>query len=320
MPERILVTGGCGLIGSSVVERALDRGHAVTVLDNLSTGRRGNLAAHPHLEVVVGDVCDDALVGGLVRRADRVVHLAAGVGVGLVLARPTGLLRQSLLGAENILRHAAAARRPVFLASSSEVYGENDGSPLREDRCLGFGSAERIRFTYAAGKAAGEALAFAYAHEYSLPVVVGRFFNVTGPRQTDEYGAVVPSLIAQALDGGPLRIHGDGEQTRSFIAAEDAAEYVLRLLEAAPAGGLLVNIGRQDPISIAGLAHRIRMLVDPQLEVRHTAPAYGQGFAAIRYRLPDIERLRRWTGYMPRRGLDEILRACLAQRRERSKR
>ncbi len=316
MSERILVTGGCGLIGSSVVERALERGHAVTVLDNLSTGRRENLSAHARLDIVVGDVCDDALVGSLVRRVERVVHLAAGVGVGLVLARPTGLLRQALLGTESVLRHAAAARRPLFFASSSEVYGENDGSPLREDRCLGFGSSERIRFTYAAGKAAGEALAFAYAHEYSLPVVVGRFFNVTGPRQTADYGAVVPNLIAQAVAGGPLRIHGDGQQTRSFIAAEDAAEYVLRLLEAAPAGGLLVNVGRQDPVSILGLAHRIRMLVDPALEVREVAPAYGQGFAAIRHRVPDVERLRRWTGYLPRRGLDEILRASLSRQRK----
>ena len=156
MPSRLLITGGCGLIGSALAERALRAGTEVVVLDNLSTGRRENLPHSDRVRLYVGDVCDEALVGRLVRRCDHVAHLAAGVGVGLILSRPTGALRQSLLGTEAVLRHAAAARRPVFFASTSEVYGDSDGAPLREEQPLGFGAPDKLRFSYAAGKAAGE--------------------------------------------------------------------------------------------------------------------------------------------------------------------
>jgi UDP-glucose 4-epimerase len=304
MTARLLVTGGCGLIGSALVARALRAGWRVGVLDNLSTGRRENLPDDPRVELVVGDVCDDALVSSLVRRCDRVAHLAAGVGVGLILSRPTGALRQSLLGSEIVLRHAAAARRPVFFASTSEVYGESDGTPLAEDRPVGFGAPDRLRFTYAAGKAAGEALAFAYAQEYSLPVVVGRFFNATGPRQR---GAVLPGFFAQARAGGPLTVHGDGRQTRSFLDVRDAAEYVWRLLDVAPPDGLLVNIGRDAPVTILDLAQRVRARIEPAAAIEHVAPAYGAGFVPIRHRRPDPARLLERTGYTPRYSLDETL-------------
>jgi len=312
MPPRILITGGCGLIGSALVERCLAGAAEVTVLDNLSTGRREHLPADPRVELVVGDVCDDALVGRLVRRCDRVAHLAAGVGVALVLDRPTGALRQGLLGTEAVLRHAAAARRPVFFASTSEVYGDSGGAPLAEDRALGFGSPERMRFTYAAGKAAGEALACAYAREYGLPVAVGRFFNVTGPRQRADFGAVLPTFVRQALRGGPLTVHGDGSQTRSFLDARDAAEYVWRLLFRATAPALLVNIGRDAPVTILALAERVRALVDPRLAITRGAPAYGEGFVAIRHRRPDVRRLAEATGHRPRYSLDDTLRACVS--------
>jgi len=312
----LLVTGGCGLIGSALVERARAAGARVTVLDNLSTGRRENLAEDdPGIELIVGEVCDDLLVGRLVRQCDLVAHLAAGVGVGLVLSRPTGTLRQSLLGTEMVLRHAAAARRPVFFASTSEVYGDSDGQPLREDRVVGFGPPDTLRFSYAAGKAAGEALAFAYAKEYSLATVVGRFFNVTGPRQSAEYGAVVPTFVEQALAGGPITVHGDGSQTRSFLDALDAAEYVWRLLAGAAPGGRLVNIGRDDPITILQLARYIRDLVDPDLVIEHAAPAYGEGFAPIHHRRPDVDNLLIATGHAPRVSLDETLQRFIAARR-----
>jgi UDP-glucose 4-epimerase len=310
----ILVTGGCGLIGSSFVERALEGGTAVVVLDNLSTGRREHLPRDARVELVVGDVCDDGLVARLVRRCGSVVHLAAGVGVRRVLARPTGTLRQSLIGTEVVLRHAAAARRPVFFASTSEVYGESGGEPLSEDRALGFGSAERLRFAYAAGKAAGEALAFAYAREYGLPVAIGRFFNVTGPRQAADSGAVVPRFVEQAFAGGPITVHGDGAQTRSFLDARDAAEYVWRLLARAAPGGLLVNVGRDAPVTVAELARRVRGLVDPGLDVRFVEPAYGEGFAPIRHRRPDVRRLLACTGHAPRHDLDATLEACVRAR------
>jgi UDP-glucose 4-epimerase len=313
MDRRILITGGCGLIGSSLVERALAAGSGVVVLDNLSTGRREHLPSDGRIELVVGDVCDDELVGGLVRRCDAVAHLAAGVGVGLVLARPTGALRQSLLGTEVVLRHAAAARRPVFFASTSEAYGEGGERPHDEGQPVGFGAPDRLRFTYAAGKVAGEALAFAYAREYGLPIVAGRFFNVTGPRQSSEFGAVVPTFVEQALSGGPLTVHGDGRQTRSFLDAADAAQYVWLLLMGAAPGGALVNIGRDEPVTILELARTVRDLVDPGLAIRTSVAAdYGDGFVPIHHRRPDVGRLLRRTGYRPKVPLRETLEACIS--------
>jgi UDP-glucose 4-epimerase len=309
--QRLLVTGGCGLIGSSLVERALREGSHVVVLDNLSTGSLENLPRDPRVEVVVGEVGDDGLVGDLVRGCEAVAHLAAGVGVGLILSRPTGSLRQSLLGTEIVLRHAAAVRRPVFFASTSEVYGQGVDAPLREDGPAGFGPPDQLRFSYAAGKAAGEALAFAYAHEYSLPLVVGRFFNVTGPRQRAEHGAVIPRFVEQAVAGGPITVHGDGRQTRSFLDVRDAAEYVWRLLADAPLGGALFNIGRDDPITILDLAHRIRDLADPTAAIEHRPPDYGEGFVEIRHRRPDPTRLLDRTGFEPRHSLEQTLRACV---------
>ena len=314
MDARILITGGCGLIGSALAERALAGGAEVVVLDNLSTGTIENLPEDDRIEVFIGDVCDDELVGDLVRTCDRVAHLAAGVGVTLIEERPTGALRQSLLGTENVLRHCAAARRPVFFASTSEVYGDSDGAPLQEDRPVGFGPPDKTRFSYAAGKAAGEALAFAYAREYNLAVAVGRFFNVTGPRQSPMYGAVVPTFVKQALAGRPLTIHGDGTNVRSFLDARDAAEFVWRLLGAAAPGGLLVNVGRDDPITMYDLAERVCDLahVDPGLECQSVS------FAQIHRRRPCVKRLSEVTGYKPTASLDETLRACIRARRARS--
>jgi UDP-glucose 4-epimerase len=306
---RLLVTGGCGLIGSAFVARALRAGCHVTVLDNLSSGVPENLPDDPRVELEVGDVWEDDLVGLLVRETERIVHLAAGVGVSVVLDRPTYMLRQSLLGSEVILRHAAAARRPVFFASTSEVYGDSDGTPLREEDPVGFGSPARTRFSYAAGKAAGEALAFAYAAEYGLPVAVGRFFNVTGARQLPEAG-VMARLVRQARQGKPLTVHDDGEQTRSFLDAEDAAEYVWKLI-ARPHKGL-VNIGRDEPVTMRALAERVRDAIDPDLPIVHKEPSYGEGFAPIRHRRPDCTRLRAWTGYEPRFDLDGILRRIVS--------
>ena len=319
MPPPILVTGGCGLIGSAVVERALEAGRRVFVLDNLSTGNLRNLPKDPRVELTEGDVCDDALVGSLIRRCGAVAHLAAGVGVARILARPTGMLRQSLLGTEIVLRHAAAMRRPVFFASTSEVYGDSDGEPLAETRPVGFGAPDRIRFTYAAGKAAGEALAFAYACEYGLPVAVGRFFNVTGARQSAEGGAVLATFVRQALAGATITLHGDGSQTRCFLDARDAAEYVWRLLEGASAsakatadesGGTLVNIGRDEPITILDLARRVRDLVDPRVRIESVPPKTA-GFVPIRHRRPDVRRLVALTAYAPRVSLDETIRSCV---------
>lgn len=282
------------------------------MLDNLSSGNEDFLPDDDDVEFVQGDVCDDRLVGELVHECDHVVHLAAGLGVGRIVERPTGSLRQGLIGTEIVARHAAVQRRPLFFASTSEVYGDSEGEALDEDRCVGFGSPDRVRFTYAAGKTAGEALVFAYAHEYGLLATVGRFFNVTGPCQED---AVVPRFVDQALAGGPLRVHDDGGQTRSFLDVRDAAEYVWRLLPASPRGGLLVNIGRDAPVTILELAQRVRDLVDRRVEIAHEPPAYGEGFVPIRYRRPDTKRLVACTGYEPQHSLNDTLRTCISYRR-----
>jgi len=318
MPRTILITGGAGLIGSALCERALGANAHVIVLDNLSTGRRENLPRSDRVELVRGDVCDNELVGTLVRRAERVFHLAAAVGVRLILERPTGTLRQSLLGTEIVLRHAAALRRPVFFASSSEVYGNAGDQPLREDQAVGFGSPETLRFSYAAGKAAGEALAFSYAAEYGLPVVVGRFFNVVGENQQESQGAVVPSLFGQAHRGGPLLVHGDGRQTRSFLDVEDAAEYVWRLMDRRPtdpdAPRGLFNIGRDDPLTIGELAVLVRDLVNPGLNIKTIEPDYARGFAPIHHRRPNVSRLLSALDYRPHVPLDVTLRRFLRSR------
>ncbi|MHC4938571.1 MAG: NAD-dependent epimerase/dehydratase family protein [Planctomycetota bacterium] len=305
---RLLVTGGCGLIGSAFVERAVRAGCHVTVLDNLSTGLPENLPDDPCVDLEVGEVWEDDLVGHLVRETDRVVHLAAGVGVPVVLERPTYMLRQSLLGSEVVLRHAAAARKPIFFASTSEVYGDSDGTPLQEDAPVGYGSPVRTRFSYAAGKAAGEALAFSYAAEYGLPVAVGRFFNVTGARQLPEAG-VLARLVHQAQAGEALTVHGDGEQTRSFLDAADAAEYVWRLI--ARPHETLVNIGRDQPVTMRALAECVRDAIDPGLEIVFREPEYGSGFAPIRHRRPDCGRLLELTRHQPRFDLDAIVARML---------
>jgi len=301
---QLLVTGGCGLIGSAFVTRALRDGCLVTVLDNLSTGLAENLPEDPRLDLVIGDVTDETLVHDLVRENDRIVHFAGVVGVTRVLERPTASLRQSLLGSEIVVRNAASARRPLFFASTSEVYGDSDGTPLSEEDPVGFGSPERTRFSYAAGKIAGEALAFAYASEYGLPVSVGRFFNVTGAAQRAEAG-VFAKLVQQALEGVPLTVHGDGQQTRSFLDAEDAAEYVWRLI--ARPHSALVNIGRDDAITMVSLARRIRDAIDPTLEIEHVNPNYPAGFAKINHRRPDCTRLHDLTRFRPRNDLDSII-------------
>jgi UDP-glucose 4-epimerase len=308
-----LVTGGAGFIGSHLVERVLARGDRAIVLDDLSTGRRENLAAVERdaaVEFVLGTVTDRPLVASLVARADRVVHLAAAVGVRLIVDEPVRTLETNIHGTEVILNECARRKTPVFVASSSEVYGKGSRCPFREDDDVLLGPTTKSRWSYAASKMVDEFLALSYHKERGLPARVGRFFNTVGPRQVGQYGMVLPRFIGQAFDGGPITVYGDGDQSRSFAHVAETVEAVLRLMDAEASAGQVFNIGGTEEVTIRRLAERVRAMVNPSAEIRHLPyeEAYGGGFEDLGRRVPDTSRLRAATGFAPSRPLDDILR------------
>ena len=314
---RALVTGGAGFIGSHLVEALLGRGYAVSVVDDLSTGARGNLAhlePDQALELSIGSILDGPLVDRLVAEADVVFHLAAAVGVQWVLDNRIRSLETNLRGTEIVRAAADRHRRPVMVASTSEVYGKNDAGPLREDDDRILGSSKVTRWLYATAKAADEALALAYAEERRLPAMVVRFFNTIGPRQTGRYGMVVPRFIGQALRSEPITVYGDGRQTRCFTYVEDIVRSVIALSECATAWGDVFNIGRDREITIDDLALRIIELTGSRSEVVHVPyeVAYGPRFEDMRRRVPDVSKLRRAIGYAPDTDLDEALERIIA--------
>lgn len=313
---RVLVTGGAGFIGSHLVERLLARGDEVVVLDDLSTGRASNLAAvrlDPRLEFVHGSVLDEALVSRLVQGVEGVFHLAARVGVRLVLEQPSATLEVNVLGTRHVL--AAAARRGarVLFASSSEVYGKNERPPFAEDEPLLLGATREPRWSYACSKAMGEWLALARAREDRLPVVIVRFFNVVGARQHGEHGMVLPRFLAAARAREPLEVYGDGLQTRCFLAVEDAVERVLALWDEPRALGQVVNVGSARELAIGELARRVVAAAGGGLPIVHMPyrEAYGMEMSDFRRRVPALERLEGLIGPRPERSLDELVRALL---------
>ena len=314
---KALVTGGAGFIGSHLVEGLLQRGYAVAVVDDLSTGARGNLAhleANDRLEVTIGSILDAALVDRLVAETDVTFHLAAAVGVQWVLDHQIRSLQTNLRGTEIVLDAADRHRRPVMVASTSEVYGKNDSGPLREDDDRILGSSKVTRWLYATAKAADEALALAYAQERGLPTMVVRFFNTIGPRQTGRYGMVVPRFIGQALRNEPITVYGDGRQTRCFTYVEDVVRAVLGLAETPAAWGDVFNVGRDHEITIDDLARRIVELTGSRSDVVYVPyeVAYRGGFEDMRRRVPDVTKLRRAIDYAPHTELDEALRRIIA--------
>jgi UDP-glucose 4-epimerase len=315
-----LVTGGAGFIGSHLVERLVARGERTIVLDDLSTGRRENLAgvaANAAVEFHQGSVTDRPLVAALVARADRVVHLAAAVGVRLIVDEPVRTLETNIHGTEVVLKECARRETPVFIASSSEVYGKGSRCPFREDDDVILGPTTKSRWSYAASKMVDEFLALSYHRERGLPARVGRFFNTVGPRQVGQYGMVLPRFIEQALAGGPITVYGDGSQSRAFAHVADVVESVIRLMDSPATSGQVFNIGGVEEVTIQGLAERVRALVDPTVEIRRLSyeEAYGGGFEDLGRRAPDTSRLRKATGFTPSMTLDEILRDTVAHLR-----
>lgn len=312
MSGTVLVTGGAGFIGSHVCERYLELGWHVAALDDLSTGAAKNVAhlgAHPRFRLVEGSVRDAARVAALTAQADLVIHLAAAVGVRLIIEKPVHTIETNVGGTENVLAAAARAGRPVFLASSSEVYGKGAAVPFREDGDVLLGPTVNHRWLYACSKLLDEFLALGYSRDTGLDVVVGRLFNTVGPRQTGRYGMVLPRLVAQALAGQPLTVYGSGRQTRCFTHVSDSVRAIVSLMEAPAARGQVVNIGSIDEVSILGLARMVLEVTGSRSEIRMVPydEAYEPGFEDMERRVPAVDRVRELIGWRPERTLREIV-------------
>lgn len=315
----VLVTGGAGFIGSHLVDHLLaETDETLVLLDNFSTGSASNLSHldTDRIETIDGDVRDASLVADLVVDADTVYHLAAAVGVKRIVENPLASLRANLEGTENVLEAAARDETPTFIASSSEVYGKSEAIPFAEDDDRVYGSTASPRWGYAAAKAADEFLALGFHKEHGLPVVVGRYFNIVGPRQTGQYGMVIPTFIKQALAGDDLTVYGDGTQTRSFTHVADAVSITHELLSTPEARGEIFNIGAPGPTSINDLAKRVIELTNSDSAITHIpfAEAYDEDFEEPDAREPDIAKLHETIGIEPQANLDQILRDVIENR------
>jgi UDP-glucose 4-epimerase len=307
-----LVTGGAGFIGSHLTDHLLRQGDEVIVLDDLSTGSLRNLVQvtdNPGFRFVQGTILDRALVGSLVSECDRVFHLAAAVGVKLIVEEPLTSLRTNIHGTENVLDACVAAGATLLLASTSEVYGKNTADSLDEEADRILGSALKSRWTYAAAKGIDEAFAHAYWREYGLRVAIVRLFNTVGPRQTGRYGMVFPNLVGQAQRGEPLTVFGDGRQTRCFSYVGDIVPALVRLVETPAAYGRAVNMGGAQEISILGLAERIIDVVGSSSDISLIPyeEAYSAGYEDMRRRVPNNALARDLVGFEPTTPLDQVI-------------
>jgi len=315
-----LVTGGAGFIGSHLTEALLARGDRVIVLDKLSTGRRRNLnavAEHPNLRFVEGDVLDELVVDELVSEADVVVHLAAAVGVKLLLERPLNCLTDNIRGTEVVIDAASRSNRKILIASTSEIYGKNGTGPLAEDADRILGAPTKARWAYSTAKAVNEIMAYAYNRERGLESVVVRLFNTVGPRQSPAYGMVIPRLVRQAVAGEALTVFGDGTQSRCFCHVHDVVRALTGLLAEPSAVGDVFNVGGSEHLSIMDLATRIRTLAgsDSPIVLVPYEEAYGPGFDDMKKRVPDTTKVRDLLGWAPSRTLDDILVETIAEAR-----
>jgi len=322
-PKRALITGGAGFIGSHLAEALLARGDRVSIIDDLSTGSLDNLAAvadHHDLEVVVDTVMNIDVLDRLIGNCDVVFHMAAVVGVRLVVEAPGQVIESNVLGTHGVLQLARKHGTKVVLASTSEVYGKNTKLPFSEDDDRLMGPTTVARWGYAESKAIDEFMALAYHHEHRLPVVIARLFNTVGPRQTGRYGMVVPRFVRQALDGERLTVYGDGGQSRCFCNVEDAVRALVALSEQPEAIGEVVNVGSTEVVTILELAQQVIEQVDPAAVGRAADgvvlvpydEAYPVGFEDMRQRQPDIAKIRALVGWEPTIPLHETIRRVIA--------
>jgi UDP-glucose 4-epimerase len=316
MAKRFLVTGGAGFIGSHLCERLLAGGADVTVLDDFSTGREQNIA---HLRSRVGfNVVRDSVeaertVSILMSQCDAVYHLAAAVGVQLIIDQPVRTIRSIIHGTEVVLENAQRFGRPVLITSSSEVYGKGARVPFAEDDDVVVGATRFSRWCYSYAKGVDEFLGLAYCQQYALPVTVVRLFNTVGPRQVGMYGMVLPRFVEAAKAGRPLVVYGDGSQTRCFCHVSDVVEAIIRLMEHPNASGQVFNLGSDEEISINDLARRVISLTGSNSKVEHVSyeKAYGQKFDDMPRRVPKLDRIRSLIDFKPRVALDQIIRSVI---------
>jgi UDP-glucose 4-epimerase len=308
----VLITGGAGFIGSHLSEALLETGAKVLVLDDLSTGSIDNIAhlkTRDGFEYVIDTVNNEPLLAELIDRADVVVHLAAAVGVRLIVEQPVHTIETNVHGTEVVLKHANKKKKLVVIASTSEVYGKSNDVPFREDSDLVLGPTPKHRWAYACSKAIDEFLALAYWKERKLPVIIVRFFNTVGPRQTGTYGMVIPNFVRQALAGEPITVFGDGTQSRSFSHVGDVVAALLRLIPEPRAVGQVINIGNTQEVTIRALAERVRELTGSKSPIKLVPydEAYESGFEDMPRRVPDLTKLNGLVGFAPRYSLDDIL-------------
>ena len=319
---RYLITGGAGFIGSHLSEALLNRGDEVFVLDDLSTGSIGNirhLKANPRFHYVFDSISNKQLLAELVDESDVIFHLAAAVGVRLIVESPVRTIETNVHGTQYVLDAASKKKKLVFNASTSEVYGKSDKVPFHEDADLVLGPTSKGRWSYAASKMLDEFLALSYWKERRLPVVIARFFNTVGPRQTGRYGMVLPNFVRQALEGDPITVFGDGKQSRCFCHVKDSIEAVLRLIATPAAVGEVVNVGNTHEISIEDLARLVKQRTKSDSPVVHISydQAYEPGFEDMPRRVPALGKLQRLTGFVPTTPLSEIVDSVIDYFRER---
>jgi UDP-glucose 4-epimerase len=313
---RVLITGGAGFVGSHLSDGLLARGDEVFVLDNLSTGTINNIAhlkGHPRFHYTIDTVTNEPLLAELVDQCDAIVHLAAAVGVKLIVEAPVHTIETNVHGTEVVLKHANKKKKLVVVASTSEVYGKSTDVPFREDADLVLGPSEKHRWAYACSKLIDEFLALAYWKERKLPVIILRLFNTVGPRQTGQYGMVIPTFVRQALAGHPITVFGDGSQSRSFTYVGDVVRAMLGLIDEPRAVGQVFNIGNGQEITIGDLAVRIKDLTKSTSTILRVPyeQAYEAGFEDMPRRVPDISKVRELVGYEPTVDLDEILQRVI---------
>ncbi|MGA2810738.1 MAG: GDP-mannose 4,6-dehydratase [Candidatus Acidiferrum sp.] len=309
---RFLITGGAGFIGSHLAERLLDRGDHVVLLDNLSTGSVENirhLKSHERMQYHFDNIENRQLVAELVDDADVVVHLAAAVGVKLIVESPVRTIETNVNGTQMILEAACKKRKLVLTASTSEVYGKNTNVPFHEDADLVLGATTKGRWSYAASKALDEFLALSYWKEKKLPVIVVRLFNTVGPRQTGRYGMVLPNFVKSALDDAPIQVYGNGLQSRCFCDVRDTVESLIRLMDTDKSVGEVINVGNTEEVTIAELAQRVKRLTASSSPIEYIPydKAYEPGFEDMMRRVPCVDKLQALTGFRPQTSLEDII-------------
>jgi UDP-glucose 4-epimerase len=318
LPTRVLITGGAGFIGSHLAEVLLERGDHVTIIDDLSTGRFENIAhltEHPNFHFAIETICNEVVMDRLVSECTQIFHLAAAVGVKLIVEQPVHTIETNITGTEAVLKSALRYRAKVLIASTSEVYGKGNVIPFHENDDVVLGPTIRSRWAYAASKMVDEFLALAYYHEKGLPITIFRLFNTVGPRQTGQYGMVIPRFVKQAIADQNLTVYGDGLQTRCFLHVNDAVEAILALSDNPNAIGQVFNIGSTEEVSMLELARNIQALIhgkDDAIDMIPYEEAYIEGFDDMRRRVPNISKIKAFTGWEPKLTLQQTLQDIIA--------